>query len=97
MPRRITISKGLDLPISGKPKQSVEEIADVRKVAILARDYVGMKPTMMVTEGDVVKVGQPLFEDKPISTVVNDPASCHFTIVPMDCASPSCPAFGSIK
>lgn len=64
MPRRITISKGLDLPISGKPKQSVQEIADARRVAILARDYVGMKPTMMVTEGDTVKVGQPLFEDK---------------------------------
>ncbi|RCS49446.1 Na(+)-translocating NADH-quinone reductase subunit A [Bremerella cremea] len=64
MPRRITISKGLDLPISGKPKQSVQEIADVRRVAILARDYIGMKPTMMVTEGDIVKVGQPLFEDK---------------------------------
>ena len=64
MPSRITISKGLDLPISGKPKQSVEEIADVRKVAILGRDYVGMKPTMLVNEGDMVKVGQPLFEDK---------------------------------
>ncbi|MEW4452462.1 Na(+)-translocating NADH-quinone reductase subunit A [Bremerella sp. JC817] len=64
MPRRITISKGLDLPIAGKPKQSVEEIADVRKVALLGRDYIGMKPTMLVTEGDKVKLGQPLFEDK---------------------------------
>ena len=64
MPRRITIKKGLDLPISGKPKQSVEEIADVRQVALLARDYVGMKPTMLVSEGDTVAVGQALFEDK---------------------------------
>lgn len=64
MPRRITIKKGLDLPISGKPKQSVEEIADVRQVALLARDYIGMKPTMLVAEGDTVEVGQALFEDK---------------------------------
>ncbi len=64
MPRQITISKGLDLPIAGKPKQSVEEIADVRKVAVMGRDYIGMKPTMMVTEGDTVQAGQPLFEDK---------------------------------
>jgi len=64
MPQRITISKGLDLPIAGKPKQSVEEIADVRRVAVLGRDYIGMKPTMMVTEGDTVQLGQPLFEDK---------------------------------
>ncbi len=64
MPRRITIKKGLDLPISGKPKQSVEEIADVRRVALLSRDYVGMRPTMLVNEGDTVKLGQPLFENK---------------------------------
>ncbi|MBI1249313.1 Na(+)-translocating NADH-quinone reductase subunit A [bacterium] len=64
MQRRFTISKGLDLPIAGKPKQSVEEIADVQKVALLGRDYVGMKPTMLVAEGDSVKQGQPLFEDK---------------------------------
>ncbi len=64
MPQQFTIRKGLDLPLAGKPKQSVEEIADVRKVAILGRDYVGMKPTMMVTEGDTVQLGQPLFEDK---------------------------------
>ena len=24
----------------------------------------GMKPTMLVEEGDIVKIGQPLFEDK---------------------------------
>ena len=36
----------------------------VKTVAILGMDYVGMKPTMMVNEGDKVKLGQVLFSDK---------------------------------
>jgi len=64
MPRRIDISKGVDLPITGKPKQTVAEIITPSRVAIVDRDYVGMKPTMLVAEGDTVKQGQALFEDK---------------------------------
>jgi Na+-transporting NADH:ubiquinone oxidoreductase subunit A len=33
-------------------------------LAILGMDYVGMKPKMLVAEGDKVKLGQALFEDK---------------------------------
>ena len=33
-------------------------------VAILGEDYQGLKPTMLVAEGDKVTLGQPLFEDK---------------------------------
>ena len=61
--RRIT--KGLDIPIAGQPSQQVESgTARPRTVAILGGDYVGMKPTMYVQEGDSVKLGQLLFEDK---------------------------------
>ena len=35
-----------------------------RRVALLADDYVGLRPTMHVTVGDDVKRGQFLFEDK---------------------------------
>lgn len=62
--RVIRIKKGLDLPIAGPPKQDVIHDKPVRTVAIVADDYVGMKPTMEVVEGDVVKVGQLLFSDK---------------------------------
>jgi Na+-transporting NADH:ubiquinone oxidoreductase subunit A len=61
---RFTIKKGLDLPISGAPEQVVEDASPMRSVAVIGRDFVGMKPTMMVAEGDRVKLGQPLFEDK---------------------------------
>jgi len=58
------IKKGLDLPIMGEPRQVIEDGNAVRSVAILGMDYVGMKPTMMVSEGDAVKLGQILFSDK---------------------------------
>jgi len=60
----IRISKGLDIPISGEPQQRVEQGPSVEKVALLGGDYIGMKPTMAVHEGDRVKCGQLLFTDK---------------------------------
>lgn len=62
---RISIKKGLTLPITGQPDQErIHQGAAVSKVAIVGPDCLGVKPTMMVEEGDIVKLGQPLFEDK---------------------------------
>ncbi len=58
------IKKGLDLPIIGEPEQSIGPGGHITRVAIVAPDYIGMKPTMTVREGDTVKRGQALFEDK---------------------------------
>ncbi len=58
------ITKGLDLPITGSPVQKIFPAHAVTKVAIVADDYVGMKPSMLVQVGDKVKKGQALFEDK---------------------------------
>ena len=60
----IRIKKGLDLPITGEPAQTIEEAAKVSSVALIGYDYVGMKPTMAVKEGDRVKLGQVIFTDK---------------------------------
>ncbi|MFY0663319.1 MAG: Na(+)-translocating NADH-quinone reductase subunit A [Natronospirillum sp.] len=60
----ITIKKGLDLPITGDPAQTLEQGKLVKTVALVGYDYPGMKPTMLVKEGDVVKLGQPVFTDK---------------------------------
>ncbi|NCF33498.1 MAG: NADH:ubiquinone reductase (Na(+)-transporting) subunit A, partial [Proteobacteria bacterium] len=60
----IKIKKGLDLPISGAPRQSIEQGNTTRSVAVLGPDYPGMKPTMEVKEGDLVAKGQILFSDK---------------------------------
>ena len=66
----INIKKGLDLPISGAPRQAIEEGNAARSAAVLGPDYPGMKPTMEVKEGDVVAKGQILFSDKKTPGVV---------------------------
>ena len=58
------IKKGLNLPITGAPQQQVATARQPRHVALIADDYVGMKPTMHVAVGDDVQRGQLLFEDK---------------------------------
>ncbi len=61
---QFTIKEGLDLPITGEPRQVIEEGNKVKTVAILGKDYVGLKPKMMVAVGDTIKLGQVLFTDK---------------------------------
>lgn len=63
------IKKGLDLPITGEPAQTIEEGKTPATVALLAEDYIGMKPTLRVAVGDSVKRGQILFEDKKMPGV----------------------------
>jgi Na+-transporting NADH:ubiquinone oxidoreductase subunit A len=62
--QRITVKRGLDLPIAGSPRQEVFDAAEPKSVAVLGPDYVGMKPTMSVQVGERVREGQLLFEDK---------------------------------
>lgn len=58
------IKRGLDVPISGEPEQRIEPGPRVTRVGLVGDDYIGMKPTMLVAEGDSVLLGQPLMEDK---------------------------------
>ncbi|NQU62786.1 MAG: Na(+)-translocating NADH-quinone reductase subunit A [SAR324 cluster bacterium] len=66
----ILIKKGLDLPITGAPEQVINNGNLVKSVAVIGADYNGMKPTMKVNEGDTVKLGQILFEDKKTPGVI---------------------------
>ncbi len=61
---QFTIKEGLDLPITGGPEQKIETGNKVKSVAVLGTEYVGLKPKMMISEGDKVKLGQVLFTDK---------------------------------
>ncbi len=58
------IKRGLDVPISGEPEQRIEPGPRVTRVGLIGDDYIGMKPTMLVAEGDSVLLGQPVMEDK---------------------------------
>ncbi len=67
----ITIRRGLDIPIAGKPEQRIYDGTQVRTVAILGEDYGAYKrlPTLLVNEGDRVKLGQPLVRGKYLTGV----------------------------
>lgn len=68
---QINTKKGLDLPIAGEPEQVIYGNGGaVRSVALLGPDYVGLKPSMKVAEGDKVKLGDVLFADKQYPEVV---------------------------
>ncbi|MGB5600374.1 Na(+)-translocating NADH-quinone reductase subunit A [Thiothrix litoralis] len=58
------ISKGLDLPIAGKPEQAVYAHPAPQTVAVLGRDFHDLRPALQVQEGDRVKRGQVLFTDR---------------------------------
>lgn len=58
------ISKGLDLPLVGKPEQKIYSHHQVREVAILGRDFHDLRPAMQVQVGDQVKLGQVIFTDR---------------------------------
>ncbi len=70
------IKKGLDLPISGAPQMRVEDGPPVSHVALVGGDYQDMKPTLLVAEGEQVRLGQPLFTDKKTPEILyTSPAS----------------------
>jgi NADH:ubiquinone oxidoreductase, Na(+)-translocating, A subunit len=60
----IKITKGLNLPIAGLPDQQRIDDVRVTRVALKGEEYVGLRPSMAVQEGDRVLKGQVLFEDK---------------------------------
>lgn len=67
----IKTKKGLNLPITGEPEQAIySDAGAVKSVALLGPDYVGLKPTMRVAEGDRVKLGDVLFSEKQYPDVV---------------------------
>ena len=61
---RITIKKGLDIPLAGAPEQRIDEGKAATSVALLGSDVVALRPRMQVEPGDAVRLGQTLFTDR---------------------------------
>ncbi len=74
--KKIHLKKGLDIPIQGAPEQVISPAPAVSQVALVADDYIGLKPTMLVNVGDRVKVGQQLFSDKKNPGVIFTAPGC---------------------
>lgn len=58
------IRKGLDLPLAGDPEQRIHDGPRVSHVAVLGDDTPGVRARLAVAEGDPVRRGQLLFEDR---------------------------------
>ena len=67
--KKFKITKGLDIPLAGEPKQELSETKLTKKVAVTGPDYVNMKPTLKAQVGDVVKKGQVLFTAKKLEKI----------------------------
>ncbi len=69
---RFDIKRGLDIPIAGEPEQRIHDAKPVTRVALVGVDYHARKrlPTMLVQEGDRVKLGQPLARGKALTELV---------------------------
>ena len=60
----IIIRKGHDIRIAGIPSKDVVSIPGSDTVAISPKTFRGVKPKRMVSEGDRVQIGSPIFFDK---------------------------------
>jgi Na+-transporting NADH:ubiquinone oxidoreductase subunit A len=67
----IRIKQGLDIPIAGAPEQKIHPAPAVHTVGVMGRDYHAYKrlPTLLVSEGDRVRLGQPLVRGKHLTSV----------------------------
>ena len=74
------IKKGLDIPIAGKPSDVIDESLAIKECAVLGADFVGLKPKLVVQEGDKVLLGAPLFYNKD-NPAVQMTAPCSGEVV----------------
>ncbi|SDK89339.1 Na(+)-translocating NADH-quinone reductase subunit A [Aliiruegeria lutimaris] len=65
-----SFKKGLDLPINGAPEQTIHDGPAIGTVAVIGADSIGLKPKMLVAEGESVQRGQPLYCHKDSPEVV---------------------------
>lgn len=59
-----TIKKGYDLPLAGRPEAAFADAPEPARVCLETAEFPGIKPKVLVKEGDRVKTGQPVFLDK---------------------------------
>ena len=62
--KKIKMKGGLDVPLHGSVKNNNLDTIYTKFSAVLADDYFGLKPKILVREGDHVLKGAPLLEDK---------------------------------
>ncbi len=71
------IKQGLNLPLAGTALPPIKAAQAPTQVALLGRDYHGLgKPNLLVTAGERVALGQPLFQSKQYPRVQFTAPAC---------------------
>ncbi|MHA3976974.1 Na(+)-translocating NADH-quinone reductase subunit A [Halovulum sp. GXIMD14794] len=58
------IRRGLQIRLPGAPRQAIGDERHVASAGVLGSDYPGMRPEVLVAEGNAVGLGAPLFRDR---------------------------------
>ena len=64
MAKVIKLRKGLDINLKGKATKETATVSCPGEYALVPDDFTGVKPKVVVKEGDAVKAGDALFVDK---------------------------------
>ncbi len=64
MAKVIKLRKGLDVNLKGRATAEITSVECPGEYALVPDDFTGVKPKVVVKEGDAVKVGDALFVDK---------------------------------
>ena len=62
--KEIVLKKGHNIRISGVPSTDSQSLITSKKVGVSPNSFRNVKPKLMVSEGDIVSIGSPLFYDK---------------------------------
>ncbi|HPD64925.1 MAG TPA: Na(+)-translocating NADH-quinone reductase subunit A [Bacteroidia bacterium] len=60
----IKIKRGLDIKLAGQAEKKIHEALSIEEYALKPTDFRGVRPRLLVKEGDSVKAGTPLFYSK---------------------------------
>ena len=64
MSKKIVLTGGLDLPVTGQAELRIAKTVNPARVAVCPDDFPGMTPRLLVREGDAVLCGSPVLADK---------------------------------
>lgn len=64
MSKEIKIKRGKDIKLVGSADKIHANALQAETVALKPGDFIGIRPKMLVKEGDIVKAGSPIFYDK---------------------------------
>jgi Na+-transporting NADH:ubiquinone oxidoreductase subunit A len=63
----IRIKRGFDVRLAGPPAAAVADVPPSATVAVCPGEFAGLRPRLKVKEGDAVRRGTPLLEDKTVA------------------------------